>query len=144
MIISDNTGLLDKHINVAPLWAKYSFDKKGNTERGFLMFEDGQLYNRSGNSDAKNPWNNWGQIENEFIESVREELGSLDKIISKNKKPNPALDRSNIAIQYQYEGENKLAVISKDYNAPDGQYLKAINDLVNQALAHRNKSKKEK
>ena len=139
--ILGNNGINMEHKNVLPLWGKYTYDEKNKAQRAFILFNDGSIYNFSSSEETPDSvWKNWGIIDKEFINKIEDKIIELHKFIDGSKSSN-LIDNKSVLIQYKLDTISNLTIISKNYNSEDGKYLKAINDIVNEALSSRAKNK---
>ena len=139
MKINNSKNISEEHLNVTPVWAKFSTSDRTLDQRGFMVYSDGTLYNYDKNTeDEETEWKNWGKIESKYILEIENNLKELHQIIPENTDT-ISLNDTNIAIQYTIDNSSYIGVISKDYNGRDGKYLKNINSIINNALAARSK-----
>lgn len=137
--ILNNKGIATKHASKLPIWGKYTYDQRSLNKRGFILFEDGSIYNYSSSSEfPDDEWKNWGLISTEYVQKIKNSIIEMDNTIN-SPNQNEELDHGTIMIQYHFESASNLTIISKSYNTNSGKILKRINDLVNEGLAARSK-----
>jgi hypothetical protein len=138
--ILNNKGIEARHANKLPVWGKYTYDPRSLNKRGFLLYDDGSIYNYSTSTELPHEeWKNWGKIDNESIDKIKNILTEMDKTID-SSSPLKALDNRSVMVQYHFGNTSNLAIIPKSYDSSSGKILQSINNVVNEAIAARSKN----
>lgn len=132
-------GLPENLIKSAPLWAKYTKNSKDGKSRALIIFPGGEIFNYSQTHDSPtNKWYNWGNLMLEDLDKIKSILTNCAEEID-NLNVGRDFDDDSVLVQFSLNEIKYFYVTSKDYQNTAGQYLKAVNEAVNEALSNRNK-----